>query len=137
MPDNSAIVRALDQTGDWTFGGGTSNYLINSSQAIMSNNSAVGQQIRCRLLEFSGNCFWNPQAGLDWKTLLGQRNNQQLINLQAASVISNTPGVTFLQQLNVNLNRNTRQLTITWVVTTVYSVFSSSFSTTIPQPVGG
>ena len=123
------IVRALDANADWEFGGGESNYL--------EGNLAIGQQIKCRLLEFTGNCFWNPQGGLNWPNLLGQRNNQELLNLQVGSVISNTPGVTSLQKLNVVLNRYTRQMNITWTVTTVFSVYSASFQTNIPQPVGG
>jgi hypothetical protein len=123
------IVRALDANGDFTFGGGESNYL--------EGNLAIGQQIKCRLLEFTGNCFWSVQSGLNWPNLLGQRNNQALLNLQIGSIISNTNGVTSLQQLNVNLNRNTRSMTVTWTVTTVFSVYSASFQTSIPQPVGG
>jgi hypothetical protein len=123
------IVRALDSNGDWTFGGGDSNYL--------EGNAAIEQQIKCRLLEFTGNCFWNPQGGLNWPGLLGQRNNQQVLNLQIGSIILNTNGVTSIQQLNVQLNRNTRNLSISWVVTTVFSIYSSSFQASIPQPVGG
>lgn len=123
------IVRALDINGDWTFGGGESNYL--------EGNDAISQQIKCRLQEFVSNCFWNPQGGLDWRNLLGQRNNQQMLNLQVGSIISNTDGVTFLQQLNVTLNRTTRQLNISWRISTVYSIYSASFQAAIPQPVGG
>ena len=123
------IVRALDSNGDWTFGGGRSNYL--------SGNAAIAQQIKSRLLEFTGNCFWNPQGGLNWRNLLGQRNNQKLLNLQIGSIILNTNGVTALRQLTVNLNRSTRVLSVSWTVTTVFSIYSSSFQAGIPQPVGG
>ena len=123
------IVRALDVNGDWQFGGGKSNYL--------AGNDAIQQQIKCRLLEFTGNCFWNPQGGLNWPGLLGQRNNEVLLNLQIGSVIANTNGVTSIRQLNVKLNRTNRVLSVSWTVTTVFSVYSSSFQAAIPQLVGG
>ena len=123
------IVRAIDVNGDWTFGGGLSNY--------RDKNDAIQQQIKCRLLEFTGNCFWNPQGGLDWRNLLGQRNNQQVLNLQIGAVIANTNGVTGIRQLSVNLDRSKRTLFVSWTVTTVFSVYANSFQTSIPLPVGG
>ena len=123
------IVRALDANGDWTFGGGESNYL--------EDNLAIGQQIKCNLLEFTGNCFWDVQSGINWPAVLGQRNNQALLNLQIGSVILNTNGVVLLQQLSVDLNRSTRVLNVSYQVITVFSVYSASFQNAIPQPVGG
>jgi hypothetical protein len=123
-----SIVRALNANGDWEFGGGKSNYL--------QGNAAIGQQIKCRLQEFTSNCFWNPQGGLNWPALFGQKN-QQVVNLSISSVILNTDGVTGLIKLNVNLNRHTRQLSVSYTVTTVYSVYSASFSANVAMTPGG
>lgn len=121
-------MRALDSDGDWVFGGGRSSY--------KKNTNALQQQIRSRLLEITGNCFWNPQAGLDWKTLLGQRNNQTQINLAVSSIILNTNGVQRLVSLNVNLDRSTRRLSLTYTVDSVNSRVAGAISTTI-LPAGG
>ncbi len=122
-------VRALDQNGDWTFGGGKSNYI--------DGNAAVAQNIKCGLLEFVGNCFWNPQAGLNWPNLFAQKS-QTVITLAVSAIILNTNGVTGLvQQPNVTLNRVTRSLSVTYNVTTVYSKYSLSQSVTIPMSPGG
>ena len=123
------IVRALNAEGDWTFGGGKSNYV--------DKNTAVRQMIRCRLLEFTGNCFWNPQGGLDWPNLFGQKN-QQVVALSVSSIILNTDSVTgIVPPLNVSLNRHTRGLSISGQVNTVYSLFSISLAVNVVGSSGG
>lgn len=111
-------VRALDGTGDWTFGKGQNNYL--------TNNAAVAQNIKTRLLSFLGDCFFDMGAGLDWFTYLGGKD-QIAVNLAVSAVILNTAGVTGLRQVSINLDATSRKLSISYRVQTSYSVFSSSF----------
>ena len=120
-------VRALNQDGDWTFGGGRSNYL--------QGNAAIGQMIKCRILEFTGNCFWSPQSGLDWPNLYGQKS-QEVLTLNISSIILNTIGVKGLVQINVNLNRYTRSLSVSYTVNTVYSIYTASFNAPVMVTVG-
>jgi hypothetical protein len=112
-------VRSLDSSGDWVFGTGKAAYL--------QNQLAVGQQIKCRLLSFFGNCFFDLAAGIDWFNLLGGKD---LIALQVAisATILNTSNVTGIRQLSLVLNRTTRALTVSYEVQTVYSVLSSQLS---------
>lgn len=107
----STTVRALDAISDWTFGAGLSNY--------KSGNPAIAQDIQTRLSTFLGECFVDVTLGVDWWNLLGGKN-QALINLQCSTIILNTAGVTGIIQLSSNLDRSTRNLTISYNVSTIY-----------------
>lgn len=106
------IVRALDAEHDWTFGKGKNNYL--------SRSDAIAQDLECRLLSFLGDCFFDITAGIDWFGLLGNRNRRAL-ELNIASVILNTAGVTALVQLSTSVDPDTRVLNISYVVNTIYT----------------
>ena len=98
-------------TNDWTFGSGQNNYL--------SNNDAVAQIIKTRLLSFLGDCFFDITAGIDWFNFLGGKNAIAL-NLAISSVILNTTNVTSILQLSVNLTSN-RLFSVSYRVQTTYS----------------
>ena len=49
-------VRALDESGDWTFGKGENNYY--------SANDAIAQNIKTRLYSFLGDCFFDLSANI-------------------------------------------------------------------------
>ncbi len=112
------IVRALDINGDWTFGKGQNNY--------KKRNQATAQIINSRLNSFLGDCFFDLGAGIDWFTFLGSKN-QIGLNLAISSTILNTPDVTGILQVFSNLNHVTRKFTVSYKVTTTYSVLTGSF----------
>lgn len=112
------IVRALDSSGDWTFGKSLNDYL--------SANKAVKQNIKTRLLEFLGDCFFNITAGIDWFTLLGGSKNELALSLNISSVILNTQFVVAIKQLTIGLDKN-RKFTVSYQVQTSYSVTGDSF----------
>lgn len=105
-------VRALDPTGDWTFGKGQNNYL--------RDTDAIRQSIQTRLMSFLGDCFFDVAAGINWWARLGSKDILQT-ELDIAAVILNTPGVQNLGQLSVVLDPATRKLSTQWEVTTTYS----------------
>jgi hypothetical protein len=104
------IIRAIDADGDWLFGKGKNDYY--------SGNFAVAENIKTRLLEFLGNCFWNTSAGIDWFNLLGTKNINALI-LAIRTIILNSENVSGITELSVVLDRN-RNLRIVYVVSTVF-----------------
>ena len=63
--------RNLDANGDWVFGKGRNSYLT-GNQALMMN-------IKTRLLEFLGDCFWDMNKGIDWWTLLGGKDLKKIL----------------------------------------------------------
>lgn len=116
------IVRALDSDSDWTFGKSRNDYL--------SNNNAVKQNIKTRLLCFLGNCFFDITAGIDWFTFLGGSKNPTALSLNISSVILNTQNVTGIRQLSINLTSN-RSFSISYQVQTSYSVTGDTFQYTL------
>lgn len=110
----SLLIRSLDNTGDWNFGNGLSDYL--------TRNAAVAQSIKTRVSSFLGNCFFAVNDGIDWFNLL-TKNNQTQINLSVSACILNCPNgvVTGIQQLSVNVSTQ-RNINIQYRVQTVYSV---------------
>lgn len=105
------ITRQVDALHDWSFGNGKENYL--------SEQNAVGQNIKTRILSFVNDCFFAPTDGIDWFTHLGSKNQLGLKNA-IAKIILNTTGVYSLDELNFNLSE-TRQLAVEYQVTTLWS----------------
>lgn len=120
-------VRTLDSNGDFTFGAGLNNYATNQIAAQLL--------LRMNLLSFYGDCFFDVNAGIPWLQYLGTtgQTNQLSLNLAVSAAILNThdengnPLVTGINQLNIGLNRQTRQLSIQYEVVTIYSVVTSEF----------
>ena len=110
------IVRALDN-GQWLFGKGLNDYA--------SNQAAIALDINMSLNMFLGDCFFATNVGIDWFNLLGSKN-EIAINLVVNAAILNVAGVTSLLQTNISLN-NSRMLTITYQVQTIYSTLFSQF----------
>lgn len=103
-------VRSIDSNNDWNFGKSLADY--------KQNNLAVAQNIKTRLQSFLGDCFFDQSAGLDWFNLLGSKNLIGL-RLEISSTILNTPEVTGIVELSVNLSEN-RTVLIQYSATTVY-----------------
>jgi hypothetical protein len=112
------IIRAVDSENDWLFGKGLNDY--------RSGQAAIQQNIKNNLLMFLGDCFAALDQGIDWWNLLGGKN-ETAINLAVNAAILGTEGVTGIRQTSINLN-NTRQLSIVYNVTTVFSVVTGSFT---------
>jgi len=108
-------VRAIDGTGDWSFGKGKSDYRIKVNE--------VAQNIKTRLQSFIGDCFFASNAGVDWFNLLGQKNILQL-RLNISATILNTQDVTGLIEVLTVLDEE-RKLTITYSVTTSYGTITN------------
>lgn len=102
--------RSLDKNHDWTFGAGVSNYL--------KDNQAISQNIKCRLLSFIGDCFYNLSHGVEWYSVLGEMSEQELLTTVAAQILE-TKGVTKINQLNFILDAS-RNFTLVYSVDTIF-----------------
>jgi hypothetical protein len=109
------IIRALDSSGDWTFGQGRQNYLRNAD--------AVALNIATRLRSFLNDCFWATDFGVDWWNLLGTKNPvaQQNIILQTRAMIADSFGVVRINSVVAETDRSTRRLTIRYNVDTIFT----------------
>lgn len=63
--------RNLNSNGDWVFGKGRNSYVVDN-QALMLN-------IKTRLMEFLGDCFWDTEKGIDWWNLLGEKDLKTIL----------------------------------------------------------
>lgn len=111
------IVRALDENNDWTFGQSKNNYL--------RNNFAVAQSIQTRCSSFTGNCFFDTSAGINWLVYLSGKS-EIAMNLALSATILNTPNVVGILQLSVNLTPS-RSFQIQYQVQTSYSLTNGNF----------
>lgn len=109
------IFRALDSSGDWTFGKGRQNYLRDAD--------AVAVNIATRLRSFLNDCFWATEFGVDWWNLLGTRAPAAQANvvLQTRAMIAASFGVVRINSVTPVLDRGTRRLRIDYDVDTVFT----------------
>jgi hypothetical protein len=106
------IFRNLDASGDWTFGQGKGNYV--------AGNTAIGLNIKTRVLSWVNDCFFDKEAGIDWLNRLGLKNQFDLLKADLARVISQSEGVTGLNTLTVSLVG--RSFSAQYSVDTIYSL---------------
>ncbi|MBE0469603.1 MAG: hypothetical protein IBX55_08885 [Methyloprofundus sp.] len=98
-------VSGLDKNKDWTFGRGKATYIQDSA--------AIAQAVETRIKEFKNDWYADVDAGIDWLTLLSNRNTQKQIENEIRRVILQTRGVIALTALDFSVNSNTRHATIT------------------------
>ena len=105
------IFRSLSGTGDWNFGQGLQSYAY--------QNNAIAFNIQTSILSFFKDCWFAPQAGIDWLTLLGSKSTQQQIQLTVQGTILQCYGVTAVNSVVANVNG--RNLTVTYSINTIFS----------------
>lgn len=103
-------IRAIDNDGDWTFGQGLSSY--------KSDQDALKQNLKTRLMEWVGDCFFAASAGIDWATRLNP-NQQTLLMQDVRSLILKTEGV--VELIDLDFSFENRTLTMNYSIKTIYS----------------
>jgi hypothetical protein len=109
------IIRALNANHDWTFGKGKNDF-IRDQKAVIEN-------IDTRLLSFFRDCFFDPNAGIDWFRLMGTKSTQEEIKLSVRRVILQSYGVVRVNDISVGLID--RAITLTY---NIDSIFTTQFS---------
>jgi hypothetical protein len=105
--------RALSATGDYTFGQGEANFLINSP-------AAVAQSVLTRLRLWEGEWFLDQTLGTPYTQQILGYNTAGLYDLAIQQQILNTPGVTSITQYSSSVDPETRALTINAAINTQY-----------------
>lgn len=103
--------RSLDGTGDWNFGQGLESYAV--------DNNSIALDVQTSILSFFKDCWFDPNAGIDWLKLLGTKSTQQEIQLSVRGAILQRQGVTKVNSINLTL-RN-RKLSISYNINTIFS----------------
>ena len=102
--------RKLDSNNDWCYGNSENDYL--------TAKAAIAQNIKTRLKEYLGDCFWALQAGIAWNIRLGQTNQEELLKSDTYSIIKNTNGVTRILEHSLVVAQ--RHATIQTLVDTIF-----------------
>ena len=118
------IVRRVDSAGDWSFGKGNSDYA--------RDEQAVEQNVLARLLSWVGDCFFALHEGIDWKSRLDVGQQATLV-AEIKGVIVQSFGVVGVQSVDVEFDPVTRQMNLSYEMTTIYS---PSFQQTIKAAAG-
>jgi len=113
----------VDDNNDWVFGGGLQSY-AKDLQALMLN-------LKSRLLSWAGDCFFDMDAGVDWKNLLDYNTRNTLLSAIKA-VTFRTPGV--LKINSIDITGDTRSVDINLSVDTIYG---SNVQNAIKVALGG
>ncbi len=114
--------RALDANGDYTFGQGQANFLINSP-------AAAGQAVETRLGLVQGSWFLNIQDGTPYLTDVVGAGKRQTADMAIRAVILETQGITNAGLVNL-INKITnysslivnRKLSIAATLDTIFGI---------------
>lgn len=106
-------VRALADDGDCRFGRGRLDFLVDSAEA-------VAQNIKTRLQLFSGEWFLNVDEGTPWLTqILGEGHAMEYAAVLRARILG-APGVREIVSFSDSYDPETRRITVTCEVSTLY-----------------
>ena len=107
--------RSLDGVGDWQFGQGLESYAL--------ENNAIMLDVKTCVLSFLRDCWFDPEAGIDWLRLLGSSATQQEIKLTVRGIILKCQGVTNVN--SIDLSFVNRRLSMSYNINTIFSSNSS------------
>lgn len=107
------IIRNSTSTGDFTMGKGLSDYLMNEN-AILHN-------IKTRLLQWKGDCFYAEAEGVDYNNLLdvGTKN---LLDSDVKRIILQSEGVIKINAFESTLDNSERAYSGEATITTIFGV---------------
>ena len=116
--------RGIDSDGDWQLGQGVGSYA--------KEEDALALDIAARIRSRKGNCFFAPDDGVDYTNLLEKGREQDFINGMSNAVMQ-TEGVVKINSLTTDLDKDTRAISMTYDIQTIYS---RSFTATIDNITG-
>lgn len=97
-----------------------------------SGITGVAQRVSIRLKLFVGEWALNLDAGTDWNSYLGEKENLVGVRAEVARVVLGTPGIIGMSNLSVALN-SARLLSITFSMKTA---FGDTTLTVLPHTNG-
>lgn len=109
--------RALDDEGDFVFGQGSTEFLINTPET-------VGQAVQTRLKLAQGEWYLDRQEGTPYSTKILGENTFSLYDAAIQQRILDTPGVTSIDAYASVFDGTTRKLTVTATISTIYGVLA-------------
>lgn len=105
--------RKQDEQGDYSFGSGLNNFHIDSAEA-------VAQAIETRLKLWIGEWFADTSDGTGWSQAILGKQSKNLYELTLRQRVLETFGVTSIESFQSSLDSDTRRLTVSMTVNTIY-----------------
>lgn len=103
----------MDAEGDYTFGRGTANFLVNTP-------AAVAQCVTTRLLLWRGSWFLDVTIGTPWLQQVLGTGTKAICDMAIRSVILKTQGVTSIANYSSSVDPTSRTLTVDATINTQY-----------------
>lgn len=107
------IIRCIDSDGDWAFGNGKSAY--------KANLLALSQNLKTKIQEWVGDCFFDNDAGIDWNNRLANRSQAKPLQNEIKSLMVKVDGVTDVVSLDLNFSSLTRNLRLDYSIKTIFT----------------
>lgn len=105
--------RKLSSDGDYVFGSGKNDFLVNSPEA-------VAQAILSRLKLWLGEWFADTSDGTGWNQSIVGKQSKNLYELTLHQRVLETPGVKDIVDFQSALDPDTRRLTVSMTVNTIF-----------------
>ena len=105
--------RKQDEQGDYSFGSGLNNFHIDSAEA-------VAQAIETRLKLWIGEWFADTSDGTGWSQAILGKQSKNLYELTLRQRVLETFGVMSIESFQSSLDLDTRRLTVSMTVNTIY-----------------
>jgi len=109
--------RKLDENGDYVFGAGVNDFHTNTPEA-------VAQAVMTRLKLWVGEWFTDTSDGTGWNQSVLGKQSGNLYELTLRQRVLETPGVQSIEDFSGTLDPETRKLTISIVINTIYGTAS-------------
>jgi len=122
-------VRMLTATGDYAWGQGSANYLVDS-------RAAVAQEVQTTLLLFQGEWFLDVTAGVPWFTQVAGVGTVPIYDQVIKQAIQGVQGVTDIVNYSSTLNRATRALTVSVTINTQFGITQVQVALPVSIPGG-
>lgn len=113
--------RRLSPTGDYSFGQGAGNFLVDTP-------ACVAQAVMTRLKLIQGEWFLDSQVGTPWFSEVLGNHTQGLRDAAIRQAVENTPGVTAITEYESQVDADDRTFTVRARVETAYGAIN--FGTT-------
>ena len=119
--DDDMKYRALDANGDYTFGKGVSNFLVN-------NPDAVAQSVLTRLKLIKGEWFLDNTVGTPYTSQILGAGMVSKYDSAIQGVIASTSGVTGITNYSSQVDPATRKASVSCTISTIYGQANLQFN---------
>lgn len=119
-------VRAQTESGDYSFGQGSDNFLVNSPQC-------VAQLVLTGLKLWQGEWFLDVTAGMPWETEVLGPNPESVYDAAIQNQVLSTQGVTGISNYLSSEDPANRSLQVSFTLETEFGSIDMTFPFRIPR----